>query len=238
MFRVKICGITTLDDAALVLESGADAIGLNFYSQSSRYVPREQARAISLLTEGKLLRIGLFVNPVLDELRQTTAMVPLDLLQFHGDEPPEFLADVVRHFPQLPIIRAFRCGPAGLAPCLAYLKRCQAMGAMPRLVLLDAFRPGQYGGTGATGDWAAAAEYTQLRQQSPDLYLPPLILAGGLTSENVAQAIAAVGPAGVDTASGVESEPGRKDRNRLHDFVLAARQAFTAGEQSDGLPRP
>lgn len=226
MFRIKICGITRLEDAELVAASGADALGLNFYSQSARYVPRERARTIALAMEHKIVRVGLFVNPTLDELAQTEQTVPLDALQLHGDEPPEFLAAAAARFPHLPIVRAFRCGPAGLANCLAYLQRCQQLAAMPAMVLLDAYRPGQYGGTGAVGDWSAAAEYARLRADESSRGLPPLVLAGGLTAENVAEAIAAVKPRAVDTASGVESQPGQKDPRRLRDFVAAARQAL------------
>ena len=224
MFRIKICGVTSAGDAALAAACEADAVGLNFYPPSPRFLAPDAAPAVAhalddAVAAGRCSRVGLFVNPAADLLRQTIDMVPLEWLQFHGDESPELLAEVAAAFPQLRIIKAFRCGPQGLEPCRAFLARCRQIGVMPHMVLLDGYQAGQYGGTGTKADWHLAVQY-----QEEDG--PPLVLAGGLGPENVADAVAAVRPAAVDTASGVESRPGVKDRGKIEAFVGAARGAW------------
>lgn len=224
MFRIKICGVTSAEDAALVAACGADAVGLNFYPPSPRYLAPEAAPAVAqaldeAVAAGRCARVGLFVNPTDELLRQTLASVPLEWLQFHGDEPPELLAEVADAFPHLRIIKAFRCGPQGLEPCRAFLARCRQIGTLPHMVLLDGYQAGQYGGTGVKADWHLAVQYQEEGG-------PPLVLAGGLGPENVADAVAAVKPAAVDTASGVESSPGLKDPGRVKAFVAAALRAL------------
>jgi phosphoribosylanthranilate isomerase len=219
MFHIKICGITNTDDARAVAQAGADAVGLNFYPKSPRCVPATTARAIAEVLPPGIVKVGLFVNAELDVVRRTAGEVGLDLVQLHGDEPPEYLGELADAV-SLPVMRAFRWGPAGLAPIVDYLGECRRLGCLPRLVLVDAYQPGVYGGSGTTADWPAVPAYATV----PDL--PPLVLAGGLTPENVAGAIAAVHPAAVDTASGVELSPGRKDAALVRAFVLAARAAM------------
>lgn len=216
MFRIKICGITTVEDAQLTADAGADAIGLNFYAKSPRAIGLEQAQAIARVLPSTVVKVGLFVNASVEQIVHSFEAVPLDLIQLHGDEPPELLAALAGR----PILRAFRLTEAGLSPVAAYLAACRQLGCTPHAVLLDAYRPGHYGGTGETADWSAAASY--VAEATP----PPLVLAGGLTSENVAEAIRRVRPTAVDTASGVEAKPGRKDPARLRAFIQAARQAF------------
>ena len=215
-FRIKVCGITSPADARLAAEAGADAIGLNFFARSPRCVALDQARAIGNALAGvQMTKVGLFVNHSAEEVCTTFDQLGLDLVQLHGDEPPEFLGQLGGR----PAMRAFRVGPDGLAPVFRYLERCQRLGAVPALVLLDTLTKDVYGGSGRTGDWAVLAQYVR-----PGL--PPLVLAGGLTLENVTAAIRAVRPAAVDVASGVEASPGRKDAHRVVQFVSLARAAL------------
>jgi phosphoribosylanthranilate isomerase len=213
MFRIKICGITRLEDALAAATAGADAIGLNFYPRSARFVGEEQARRIAAAVPAGIARVGVFVNASAEEIQETFDCTPLDFIQLHGDEPPEFLCQLGDR----PIIRVFRVGIAGLAAALAYLDCCRQFGVVPRMVLADAAAGRSYGGTGEMADWSALSGYPAAG------WHPPLILAGGLTPDNVAAAIRAVRPAAVDTASGVESSPGVKDSGLMKRFVEAAR---------------
>jgi phosphoribosylanthranilate isomerase len=216
LFRIKICGVTNPDDALAVLTAGADALGLNFYARSPRFVSHVQAAEIVRATAGRAVKVGVFVNAEAASICQTFDELQLDLIQLHGDEPPELL----RQLAARPVMRAFRLNSADLAPIDEYLARCRALGCSPRLVLIDAHREGQYGGTGQTADWQLLAEWQRRN-------FPPLVLAGGLTPANAATAIATVRPAAVDTASGVEVAPGKKDHNLVAAFVQAARSGFS-----------
>ncbi len=216
MFRVKVCGITGVQDARVVAEAGADAVGLNFYRKSPRCVILEKARQIVDALPEATVKVGLFVNAPAEEVCRTFDELGLDLIQLHGDEPPEFLT----HLGGRPVMRAFRLGRCATDPMLAYLGDCRRLACEPRLVLVDACVEGVYGGTGQVADWEALKAYPF------DATYPPLVLAGGLEPDNVAEAIRAVCPAAVDTASGVESSPGRKDPDAVEAFVRAAREAF------------
>ena len=244
MFRVKICGITTVEDALLAAEAGADAIGLNFYERSPRYVTTERAKEICEALCGPLapraesspksvdsqssahgaseprgvIKVGVFVNSLAKGVLATSQRVGLDAIQLHGDEGPEMLS-ALRN---LPIIRAFRCKEATLDGVQAFLRLCDQGGSVPSAVLLDAQAPGNYGGTGQVLDWEV------IHKQRTKLAGLPLILAGGLTPENVAEAIRIAQPDAVDTASGVESAPGTKDPAKVCDFVAAAKKAFAS----------
>ena len=217
-FRIKICGITTVEDAVAVAQAGADAVGLNFYPMSRRSVSREMAGRIVEVLPPEVVKVGLFVNAAADEVIETFDGLGLDLIQLHGDEPPEFLASLGDR----PVMRAFRVGPEGLGATRDFLEACGRLACMPKLTLLDAYRPGTYGGTGLLADWARLKSYPSV----VSLAAPPLVLAGGLTPDNVAEAIGAVHPSGVDTASGVERSPGRKDPDLVRRFVESARGAF------------
>ncbi len=242
MFQIKICGITSAEDALLAAEAGADAIGLNFYEQSPRRVTCDQAAEIvSRLREDfspeAVQVVAVFVNHGLDDILWTIRDADLYgsglCLQLHGDEPPEMLRDLhghelgtsghllqaTGHAPVVPVIRALRVAGGDLAEPVAYLDACRKLSALPQAVLLDAARPGSYGGTGKTIDWPAIGA-------SGGRLGVPLILAGGLTPDNVAGAIAAARPAAVDVASGVESAPRGKDYAKTMAFVAAAKQAF------------
>jgi phosphoribosylanthranilate isomerase len=221
VFRIKICGITSVEDALAVAQAGADAIGLNFYPASPRWIDLNTAQEIVDALPTGVCKVGVFVNAPAAEVCETFDRLGLHIAQLHGDEPPEFL-------PQLghrPIMRAFRCGEHGPLPAIEYLQQCAEIGRVPELILMDAFRPGHYGGTGAQINWLTLVDH----QLHPEL--PPLVLAGGLRQESVAEAIQMVGPAAVDTASGVERSPGHKDHRLVAGFVRAATRAFELQKQ-------
>jgi phosphoribosylanthranilate isomerase len=218
MFRIKICGITQVDDALAAVAAGADAVGLNFFPKSPRYVLLDNALPIVDSLPAGIVKVGVFVNAPADEVCRTFDRLGLDLIQLHGDEPPEFPSSLGGR----PVMRAFRFGPGGLAAVADHLRQAAAGGGSPRLALIDAYRRGQYGGTGQVANWAALADYAAIHDA------PPLVLSGGLTAKNVADAIRAVRPAAVDAASGVESSPGQKDPALVGEFVRAARTAFKA----------
>lgn len=222
LFSVKICGVTSVEDALGAVQAGADAIGVNFYEPSPRFVEESSAREIAAVLPESVKCVGVFVNPELAQLERAESL-GLHAVQLHGDESPALLA----HFRALPVIKSFRLGDDGLTPVAAFLDQCRALNCAPAMVLLDAHRPGEFGGTGVTANWQIAAEYAGLNG-------PPLVLAGGLHAENVAAAIKAVRPDAVDTASGVESAPGNKNAGKMDAFVQAAQQGFRAISEGSG----
>lgn len=203
MAKVKICGITTLDDALMCIEAGADALGFNFAPASPRCLTLEVAAAITRKLPAGVLRVGVFVDADAAALERAKDEVGLECLQLHGDEPPELLARFLPHAYKALRVR----GDAVLADAARY---------PGEHLLLDAYVPGVHGGTGARFDWALATELAKTRK---------ITLAGGLTPENVASAIQVVRPFCVDVASGVERHPGRKDYALVSAFVIAARSA-------------
>ncbi len=196
--RVKICGLTREADVLAAAELGADAIGLVFYDPSPRAVGIEQARRLCAALPPFVTSVGLFVDAAPDQIRSTLARVPLDLLQFHGEESPEYCAAFGR-----PWIKAVRMRP-GIDPQ-----------SLPELypgaagLLLDAYDPARAGGTGQCFDWDLVP---------PDL-APHIVLAGGLDPDNVAVAIRRVRPYGVDVSGGVEAAKGLKDRQKMAAFM-------------------
>lgn len=217
MFQIKICGITTVDDALDAAQAGATAIGLNFYAASKRFVDDATAERISLSVPPEVMRVGVFVNASAEEITAKLGGVELDAVQLHGDEPAALLAELPRG---ITIIRAIRCGPAGLAALGGYLVDARAAGRSPDALLVDSHGDGDFGGTGQVADWSVVdAERDYLEGL-------PLILAGGLDPRNVATAIETVRPDAVDVASGVEGAAGRKDAQAVREFVAAAREAF------------
>ena len=216
MFSIKICGITSVNDALMAVAAGADAVGLNFYVKSPRYVEFDLARRICDALSWNAVKVGLFVNAPVREICRTFDQLRLDLIQLHGDEPPELLTQLGGR----PVMRAFRVGQQGLQPMAGYLDECRRLQCLPRLALVDSCQNGQYGGTGTSPDWSIVGQYSTMAEA------PPMVLAGGLTPQNVAQAIQAVHPVAVDTASGVEVSPGRKSDALVRQFVKAASQAF------------
>ena len=200
--RSKICGITRVEDALAAAEAGADAIGLVFYAKSPRAVSVQQARAIIAALPPFVTSVGLFVDASRCELGEILDAVPLDLLQFHGDETP----DECDHYGR-PYIKALRVKPGD--DIAAQVARY----ANARGVLLDTFVPGIPGGTGEAFDWSLV----------PAQLSKPFILAGGLTAANVAQAIGQLRPFAVDISGGVESAKGIKDAAKIHAFMEAVR---------------
>ncbi len=206
---IKICGITSLADAEAALEAGADMLGFNFYPGSQRYIDparcHEIVRGLKALRK-KTILVGVFVNASLAVIQSIIEMCGLHLIQLSGDEPPHILAGLGgAGFKALRIKE-----PAQLQAAV----RDYPARAFPPAFLIDACSPGEYGGTGHQADWPLAACIAQQL---------PVLLAGGLTPDNVALAVATVHPWGVDVASGVEASPGVKDYARLHSFVQQAR---------------
>ncbi len=217
MFRIKICGVTNADDARAAIGAGADALGINFYPSSKRFVDRNIAMQIGEVVPSDATKVGVFVNHSASEIRNVVESLRPAYIQLHGDEPATLLPELPA---ALKIIRAFRCGSAGLAPLASYLDRCRANGRMPDAVLIDSDAAGAFGGTGRAADWSLI---TRDRTMLGDI---PLILAGGLTPANVVSAIEAVRPNAVDVASGVERQTGQKDHDLIEQFIIAARSAF------------
>jgi len=217
MFTIKICGITRPEDARATAAVGADAIGLNFYPPSPRAINADRAREIIAALPVGVIKVGLFVNAPPKEICRTYDALGLDLIQLHGDEPPEFLSALGSR----PVMKAFRAaGADGLHAMLDYVETCRTLGCLPRLVLFDAPLAHGFGGSGELADWTLARQYLETYET------PALVLAGGLKADNVAEAIRATGAGAVDTASGVESQAGIKDPAAVAAFVRAARTAW------------
>lgn len=212
--KVKICGITSLEDALAAVEAGADLLGFNFYPPSPRFVsPGVCAEIVAGLRGTGVTCVGVFVNAPLDEIQAILDACGLDLAQLSGDEPPEVVNALGK--------RAFKAlRPANSSDLEALLRLYPPRGEAPAW-LLDAYRPGEYGGTGTPASWELASELARRA---------PVLLAGGLRPENVAGAVRQVRPWGVDVASGVESSPPHKDVLRMKQFVQAARMAAAEGK--------
>jgi phosphoribosylanthranilate isomerase len=200
MVRVKICGVTNIEDALLAAELGADAIGLNFYSESPRSISPFTAAEIIEQLPPFVSSIGVFVNWEAAPVVALAAALRLSAVQLHGDESPKLAAEIAR---KVPVIKAFRMGQETALPAFSKYKHASAF-------LLDAATAGKFGGTGRRTDWSRAAAAARSHR---------IILAGGLTPENVAEAIRIVRPYAVDVASGVESRPGKKDPAKLRAFL-------------------
>lgn len=208
--RVKICGITNLADAHAAVEAGADALGFNFFKGSPRYLTPADAGRIICEMPPDVLCVGVVVNESREAVEAAVSESSVAAVQLHGDETPEFCEslDAKR------VIKAFR-GQSGFDPDSVKHYSTEA-------ILFDAYEQGAWGGTGRAGDWELAR---RVREAAPQMYL-----AGGLSPDNVAEAIATVAPFGVDLCSGVECAPGRKDHALVRRFVAAAR---AAGEKLD-----
>ena len=202
MVKVKVCGITNLEDAMKAVELGADFLGFNFYPPSPRYIAPAKARRIVRRLPERISVVGVFVNEPEEKMLEIARAVGLDYLQLHGDESPEMIS---RLRPAFPVIKALRVQKTFRPAQLAQFKRASAF-------LLDGFQPRRYGGTGKTFDWSVARRANRNGR---------IFLAGGLTPQNVAAAIRAARPYAVDVCSGVEARPGKKDPARIKAMMQA-----------------
>ncbi|MFQ5735917.1 MAG: phosphoribosylanthranilate isomerase [Thermodesulfobacteriota bacterium] len=205
--KVKICGITTVVDALVAAEAGADALGFVFWQNSPRYVEPEEAGRITTELPPFVKTVGVFVNEAPENIREIITQAGVDCVQLHGEEGPED-AEEVKRATGAPVIKAIRMGGQ------AQLKRLCAYRVSA--LLLDAYRKGVPGGTGETFDWDLAVQAEGAGR---------IILSGGLNPENVAAAIGRVAPYAVDVSSGVESTPGRKDEEKIKRFMEEVRKA-------------
>jgi phosphoribosylanthranilate isomerase len=206
MILVKICGITNWPDAKAACDAGANMLGFNFYERSLRRVSTVEAATMRAKLPSGVQAVGLFVNAKPAEIHSLNAFVRFNAAQLHGDETPSIVSEVSR---TVPVIKAFRV--AADFPLSTLDKYHDAFA-----FLLDGSRAGQFGGTGASADWNVARRAVAAHR---------IMLAGGLTPENVAAAIRSVHPYAVDVASGVESKPGKKDHSRLKEFIDEVRRA-------------
>lgn len=203
MVRIKICGITKIEDALAAVAAGADALGFVFFEKSPRYISPEQAAGIIRQLPPFVQTVGLFVNEQLADVNRTADQCGLDLVQLHGEETPEFCRGVNRR-----VVKAFRVKDS------TSLDQIDSYDVAASL--LDAWSPLAHGGTGDTFNWEIAAAAAASRC---------IVLAGGLTPENVSEAVKIVRPYAVDVSSGVESGPGRKDPEKMQRFIRNARSA-------------
>jgi phosphoribosylanthranilate isomerase len=202
--KVKICGITNIDDAMAAVEFGADALGFVFFQGSPRYISRDDAAAIIRNLPAFVMTIGVCVNEPPKDLEEIIASTGIDLIQLHGEEPPEVCSLSRR------VIKAIRVKSlASLDPLVHYQDRVSAF-------LLDTFSPDSFGGTGQRFNWDIATYAKQFGR---------IILSGGLNPDNIIEAVKQVRPYGVDVSSGVESEKGKKDHHKLRLFIERAKTA-------------
>lgn len=202
--RIKICGITRLEDAQVAVEAGAHALGFVFYAGSPRHIDVQAAAAIVRALPPFVTSVGLFVNAPPGDVNEVLSLVPLDLLQFHGDEGAAYCEGFAR-----PFLKAVRVGAD------TDLLECSREFAHARGLLLDAHVEGSYGGTGQTFDW----------QRIPATLRKHVVLSGGLTPQNVFAAIRAVRPWAVDVSSGVEASKGIKDAEKIRQFISEVKRA-------------
>lgn len=202
--NVKICGVTSVSDSLTAATAGADMIGLMFYERSPRRITLSTAAEIARALPTHVVRVGVFVNPSAETVQRAIAECGVSLLQFHGDEPPEFCTQF-----GVMSLKAFRVRDAASLAALP--------GYQTDAWLLDAFSPAALGGTGEKFNWELALEAKKLGR--------PIFLAGGLTPENVTEAVRRVQPFAVDVSSGVESAPGKKDPAKVRAFIAAAKSA-------------
>ncbi len=218
MFRIKVCGVTSADDAALAVEAGADAVGINFFRGSVRFVPPLSAAPIVEAVRGKAALVAVFVDESPEKIAGICRELGIGVVQLSGREAADSAARI-----RLPVIKAVHlAGGSTIEPYRDY--PCDSF-------LLDAAVPGKYGGTGVSLDWETLGRTIGgpvVRFATDGTSVPdrPWMLAGGLTPENVAEAIRTARPFGVDVASGVETAPGKKDRRKMRDFVDHANEGF------------
>lgn len=220
MTKVKICGITNLEDALLSAKFGADALGFNFYKKSPRYIAPENARRIIERLPKEVLKVGVFVNESLNKIAEIAGIAKLDALQLHGEETPEFVREL-KAKTNLKIIKAFRVSPE--------FKPEDVLRYEVDAILLDAYNPNEHGGTGEIFDWEIAKKVREI--------FPKFYLAGGLSQENIANAILQVQPFAVDACSCLEIEKGKKDKvgliNFLNNIHFSNQKVFRHSDKKD-----
>jgi phosphoribosylanthranilate isomerase len=229
MFRIKICGVTSAADARGAAAAGADAIGLNFFAGSRRYLPPEAAREVANAIPPGVLKVGVFVNAPADFVCSEAHRLRLDFIQLAGDETPEYMQQLGGRS----LVTVCRPGserPADVySRLIGFLEHSERLGCLPKLVVIDSYEPGEFGGTGKTIYWPRVQSLMRLYVSLAARHVrvpPEFALAGGLNHENVLDAIQTVRPVAVDVASGVESAPGVKDPVRMRQFVSAALAGF------------
>lgn len=220
MTKIKICGIKTLKDALAAIEAGADYLGFNFYPKSVRFIEKSACAEITSVLKREhpqIKLVGVFVNSPVEEIKDILQTCHLDLAQLHGDETPEMLSAFNGKAFKAIRLSAETSVDESVYPFLksVFIRESVTESVYKPVMLIDAAVKGVYGGSGVTADWTAAAELAKKY---------PLLLAGGLTPENVADAVHQVQPWGVDVASGVESAPGEKDAGKMSAFVKAVRE--------------
>lgn len=209
MTKVKICGITNLEDAQISVKFGADALGFNFYKKSPRFIEAEKVREIVEQLKGEILKVGVFVNESLENIAEIAETAKLDAIQLHGEETPEFCREI-KLKTNLEVIKAFRVSPA-FTPEDVLKYEVDA-------ILLDAYNPKEHGGTGETFDWEIAKKVQKI--------CPKMYLAGGLSDENISWAVKETKPYSVDVCSGIESNKGKKYKIKLVNFVTKAKNTL------------
>tara|TARA_R110002167_G_scaffold335400_1_gene542686 strand:+ start:386 stop:1006 length:621 start_codon:yes stop_codon:yes gene_type:complete len=205
MYKIKICGITNLDDALAAIAAGADALGFVFYEKSPRYIQPEKAAEIIALLPPSIISVALFVNAKKEEILNTKTLTDFDLIQFHGDEVDNDCQQC-----HLPYVKAIR-----VKSNMDVLAECEKFSGA-EAILLDAYSEKVYGGSGESFSW----------DKVPQDFLKPIILAGGLNHENIQQAIASTHCYAVDVSGGVEKEKGLKDHEALKAFCQKAKRSF------------
>ena len=208
MTKIKICGITNLEDALHAAECGADALGFNFYEKSKRFIEPGEAGSIIEQIDGQISKFGVFVNAAVDEILETLDTAGIDVVQLHGDESPDFVSRL-RSKTEISVIKAFRVSEQFAVSEIANFNL--------DAVLLDSYSKDEFGGTGKKFNWDKAVSAREIGI--------PIYLAGGLDPENVAGAVRVVRPYAVDVASGVELTPGKKDPAKVEAFIRNAKQA-------------
>jgi phosphoribosylanthranilate isomerase len=203
MVKVKICGITNLEDAQVAANAGCDALGFIFFKKSPRYISPEKARQIIKQLPARVVKIGVFANAKEKTIKQVARFCHLQMLQFHGNESPEFC----RKFKNYKIIKTFRIKNI--------LDLRKALRYKPFAFLFDTFSKKKLGGTGKSFNWQLVSRLEKIKQ--------PIFLAGGLNAKNVEAAIKTVHPAWVDASSSLEARPGKKDLQKVKSFVQAAK---------------
>ena len=214
---IKVCGIRDSQTARQVAELDINAVGLNFFARSPRFVSADDAKQISEIIPSKIARVGLFVNHPISQVEVLANECGLDMIQLHGDESVDDLKELQQRLPRMRFIRAWRMSHTGLGELASFLQECSRRNLELAGCLVDAHVAGMFGGSGKTVDWDL------LNNEYDREAWPPLILAGGLVPANIANAILATKPWGVDVASGVESSPGIKDIELVRQFVENAR---------------